>query len=203
LKRHTRPHRRNWPKRSDGRGPRGLWGHACSWRRRATFAHGHHRIAAARRQSGGVDLQATQSGRAARLHAGTMHTEIGAAGSADGADLWRRRLPAFSGRRPRRRRSGRLRRRGGRLVGGRRRRSWRCGGWRGRCCSRRCWCRLRRCGRRRRALCRRWSNGVERRLARWRYFGSITLETFKRIPSARLDASALRHEVGAARRANR
>ena len=55
----------------------------------------------------------------------------------------------------------------------------------------------------RRALCRRRSNGVERRLARWRYFGGIALETFERVLGARLHAGALRHEVGAAGGADR
>ena len=65
------------------------------------------------------------------------------------------------------------------------------------------WCGLRGCGRWRRALCRRRSNGVERRLARWRYFGGIALETFERVLGARLHAGALRHEVGAAGGADR
>ena len=51
--------------------------------------------------------------------------------------------------------------------------------------------------------CRRRSNGVERRLARWRYFGGIALETFERVLGARLHAGALRHEVGVAGGADR
>ena len=132
------------------------------------------------------------------FHARAMHAEIGAACGADGGDLWRWRLLAFGGRRSRRRRSSRLRRGGGRLGGCRRRRR-RCGGWRRRRWCRSRWCRLRR----RRALCRRRSNGVERRLARRRYFGGIALETFERVFSARLHAGALRHEVGAAGGADR
>ena len=131
-----------------------------------------------------------------------MHAEIGPARGADGGDLWRWRLLAFGGRRSRRRRSSRLRCRGGRLSGCGRRR-WRCGGWRRWCCSCGRWCGLRGCRRWRRALCRRRSNGVERRLARWRYFGGIALETFERVLGARLHAGALRHEVGAAGGADR
>ena len=131
-----------------------------------------------------------------------MHAEIGPARGADGGDLWRWRLLAFGGRRSRRRRSSRLRCRGGRLSGCGRRR-WRCGGWRRWCCSCGRWCGLRGCRRWRRALCRRRSNGVERRLARWRYFGGIALETFERVLGARLHAGALRHEVGVAGGADR
>ena len=129
-----------------------------------------------------------------------MHTEIGPAGGTHGGDWRRRRFSVFDGRRAARRRSRRFCRRGGGF-----RRRWRSGS----CCGR-----LRRCGVRRgcrrrwrrcrrRALRRSRSDGVERRFARWRYFGSIALETFKRIPSARLNAGALRHEIGAARGANR
>ena len=171
---------------------------ACCRRRCVAFTHGHHCVAAGRRQRGGVGLQAAQGSKAARFHARAMHAEIGAACSAHGCNLRRWRPLACGGRRPRRRRSSRLRRGGGRL-GGCRRWRWRCGGWRRRRWCRSRWCRLRR----RRALCRRRSNGVERRLARRGYFGGIALETFERVFSARLHAGALRHEVGAAGGADR
>ena len=171
---------------------------ACCRRRCVAFTHGHHRVAAGRRQCGGVGLQAAQSSRAARFHARAMHAEIGAACSADGGDLCRWRPLACGGRQvpaeeeqpaPPRRRAARRLPEVEVALRRRRRRRW--------CRSR--WCRLRR----RRALCRRRSNGVERRLARRRYFGGIALETFERVFSARLHAGALRHEVGAAGGADR
>ena len=140
-----------------------------------------------------------------------MHAEIRAAGSAHGGCLRRRGLAAFVGPSCRRRRSSRLRR-GSRRLGGRRswwygsgRRRWRrrCRCRRRRCCGGRCGRRLCGCSGRRSAFRRPRPNGVERRLARRRYLGGIALETFERVPSPRLDAGALRHEVGTAGGADR
>jgi hypothetical protein len=133
-------------------------------------------------------LQASQCAGTARLHPGAMHAEIGAASRADRSDLRRAWFVGFGWhwRGWRRGRRRRLRR----WCRGRARRLSLIGCWRG-------WRRRRR--RRFSATSGRLrADRVKRRLARRRYAAGVALETLERVLAARLNAGAMRHEIGTA-----